>query len=476
MKKCAPFLFFILLLPLAACGQKVREPVFAGQFYEKNPEALSRQIELFLNQARGEPRKTEGLHTIIVPHAGYVCSGPVAATAYRLVQGLEIETVVIIGTSHQAQLRDCSIYPEGGYQTPLGIALVDAELSGQISRLSGFSFYPGAHQAEHSIEVQIPFIQKVLPRAKIVPILMGRPSPQTISTLAESLVQSLKGKKSLVVVSTDLSHYYPKDKANAVDGETLALIKNCQTDRLAAKLQRGENIMCGGAGVVSALLYAQGLGEVEIDILHYADSSSTCGSPSQVVGYAAAAIFAHPKEKKPLLSETSKKELLELARTAIERYVNQKEITVSGTQNHELLVRRGVFVTLKKNKTLRGCIGSIEPVVPLHQAAIQAAIAASSRDPRFDPVTPAELDEIEIEISVLSPLTKISDPSLVEVGKHGLFVSRGGRSGLLLPQVPVENGWPRRIFLQQACLKAGLPKDAWKSGSELYVFEALVFQ
>jgi len=475
MKKGASILFMVLL-PLIADCQTVREAQFAGTFYDARPKALSLQIDNYLKQALGKAQQTEKPCVLVVPHAGYSCSGPVAAFAYRLVQGLDFETVVIVGTSHQGGLRGCSIYPEGGYQTPLGVALVDAALSREISRISGFTYFPNAHQNEHSIEVQIPFIQKVLPRAKIVPILMGTPSPKTISTLAESLVQALRGKRILLVVSTDLSHYHPKDKANAVDGETIALIEGFQTDLLTSMLQRRENIMCGGGGVVSALLYAQALGEAEVDILHYADSSSTCGPPSEVVGYAAAAVFVHNEGQVLILSEKSKKELLELARAAVELFIRKQEMIAYSPQNRELLGKRGAFVTLKKKDTLRGCIGFIEPVAPLYQTVIQASIYASSKDPRFKPVTSDELEEIDIEISILTPMRKISDPSLVEVGKHGLFVKWKGKSGLLLPQVPVENGWSRRTFLEQVCLKAGLPKDAWKSGAELLVFEADVFQ
>jgi AmmeMemoRadiSam system protein A len=187
-------------------------------------------------------------------------------------------------------------------------------------------------------------------------------------------------------------------------------------------------------------------------------------------------VFVHNEDQALVLSEKSKKELLDLARVSLELFIRKQEIIAYSPQNRELLGKRGVFVTLKKKDALRGCIGFIEPVGPIHQTVIQASIYASSKDPRFKPVTSDELDEIDIEISVLTPMRKISDPSLVEVGKHGLFVKWKGRSGLLLPQVPVENGWSRRTFLEQACLKAGLSKDAWKSGAKLYVFEADVFR
>jgi len=474
-KKRLALFSFILFLPLLNWGQKVREPAFAGTFYAARPEVLSRQIDEYLKQVEPGAGKPENLCALIVPHAGYSCSGPVAAHAYRLVQGLDFETVVIIGTSHQAGLGDCSIYPEGGYKTPLGVVDIDASLSREIRRQSGFSYSPEAHQAEHSIEVQIPFIQKVLPGAKIVPILMGIPEPKTMTRLAESLVQALRGKKVLLVASTDLSHYYPKDKANAVDEETIALLKEFRTDALTKKLRKRENIMCGGGGVVSTLLYTQALGGVHLDVLRYADSSSTCGPPSEVVGYLAGAVYSTPEPPDADLSIESQKELLRLSRESLNLFIIKQQLINEPPQNPGLSVKRGAFVTLTKSGVLRGCIGFVEPATPLFQTVIQATLAAATRDPRFNPVTPEELDDIDIEISILTPMKKISNPSLVEVGRHGLLVIWKERRGLLLPQVPVENGWSRRTFLEQTCLKAGLPKNAWKTGAELYVFEALVF-
>jgi AmmeMemoRadiSam system protein A len=167
--------------------------------------------------------------------------------------------------------------------------------------------------------------------------------------------------------------------------------------------------------------------------------------------------------------------LLKIARETLERYVRKKEVYRPEENNPKLLSPKGAFVTLKKNGQLRGCIGFIEAVLPLHQTIVQATIYAASKDARFPPVTPSELEDIELEISVLTPPVRIDDPRNVEVGKHGLIIAKGSQRGLLLPQVPVENKWSRRTFLQRTCQKAGLPKDAWRSGAEIYAFEAIVF-
>lgn len=468
-------LLLLLFLSTVAFSQNYRAAVFAGQFYEQQPQVLREQIETFLAQAKKKSPKTGELLALIVPHAGYSCSGAVAAAAYKQVEDLEFTTVIIIGTSHRGGVRGCSIYPEGGYETPLGIAQIDSVLAQKIAMDSGFGYNPSAHRAEHSIEVQVPFIQTVLPQAKIVPILMGPPTREAVSTLANSLVRILNGSKALVVVSTDLSHYYPKSKANSIDAQTIALFQSFDHEALLEKLQQGENIMCGGGGIVSSLLYAKQRGSASVDVLQYADSSMTCGPSSEVVGYMAAALYSGGSQTEVFLREEEKKELLRLARASIRNFLKKKREVEYSPKSSGLLLERGAFVTLKKDGALRGCIGFSSPVAPLYQTVIQSAVFAAGRDARFEPVTDAELRDIKIEISVLSPLQHINNPGLIEVGKHGLFISQGRNSGLLLPQVPVENNWTRLTFLEQASMKAGLPKDAWKSGAELYVFTAIVF-
>jgi len=470
----------IILLSLCLCvssawSQGIRKAVRAGQFYEKKAEILSQQIDRFLENAKTRPSPDGEILTLIAPHAGYVYSGQVAAHAYRLIKGKDYESVVIIAPSHFHAFKGCSIYPRGGYETPLGIAEIDESLAAAISKASGFKHVPKAHQMEHSVEVQIPFIQKTLPQAKIVPIVMGYPTRKTITRLADALVEVLPGKNAVIIVSTDMSHFFPKKKANDTDSKTISLIQSLEINSLIKKLEGGENIMCGGGPVVSSLLYAQKRGKAKVEILHYADSSQLAGE-SQVVGYLAAAIYSKNPTPDFSLSPDEKTELLRLARSAINQFIRERKIVDYSTENLNFLTKKGAFVTLKKKEFLRGCIGFIEPVLPLYKTVIQTSIYAACRDQRFPPVSEEELDDLEIEISVLSPLEKISDPSLIKVGKHGLVISKGNKKGLLLPQVPVENNWSRETFLQRACLKAGLPQNTWKSDAEIYVFEAIIFK
>lgn len=463
------------LLSLFVWAQGIRKSVCAGVWYEKNPEALSRQLDTYLLQADTDAQR-ENIIGLIAPHAGYVYSGQVAANAYRLVHGQAYDSVVIIGPAHRYAFRGCSIYPRGGYETPLGVAEVDETLAAEISKASGFGFIPKAHAEEHSVEMQVPFVQTVLPEAKIVPIVMGDPSKKTISSLAGAFVKTLKDKKVLVVASTDLSHFYSKAKANKVDMGTLALVESLDTDTLIKKMERRENIMCGGGPVAAVLLYAKKMENPKVKVLKHADSSLVGGDEARVVGYMAAAVYADKNIASSFsLSPDEKTDLLKIARESLERYVRDKEVYQPETDNPKFMSKRGAFVTLKKNGQLRGCIGFIEPILPLHQTIVQATIYAASKDVRFTPVAASELKDIDLEISVLTPPKKIDDPREIEVGKHGLIIAMGNQRGLLLPQVPVENRWSRLTFLQRTCEKAGLPRDAWKSGAAIYTFQAIVF-
>lgn len=472
-KKIAAAILLVLFFVSASWAQGLRKAQFAGSWYPKDPEALSALIDRYLKNVPDPTLPSGDPLAIIAPHAGYAFSGQVAAYAYRLIQNKNFESVVILAPSHKWGFEGCSIYPNGEYETPFGTVQVDALLASEISKATGFGFISQAHQAEHSVEIQVPFVQKVLPQAKIVPIVMGIPKRATITRLAEGLKKVLDGKKALVIASTDLSHFFAKEEANRRDNETIALIQNFQTNQLIRKCERKENIMCGGGPVVAALLF--GKDKASVEILRYADSSEVNQDKSQVVGYLAAALVAKPVPIEFHLSEREKKELLQLAYSTVNLYVQENKIPEYIPQSDNLLQNCGAFVTLKKNGQLRGCIGFIEPFLPLHQAVMQASVYAACRDSRFLPVTPDELDDLKVEISVLSPLTKIDNPNRITVGRHGLVIDKDSKRGLLLPQVAVENNWTRETFLEKVCLKAGLPKNAWRSGADIFVFEAIVF-
>jgi AmmeMemoRadiSam system protein B/AmmeMemoRadiSam system protein A len=472
-KKLVPFFLMTLLIASPSWSQGVRKSLLAGSWYPKDPVALSRLLDHFFKNVPVASLPEGKPLAIIAPHAGYAYSGQVAAYAYTLLQHEDFETVVILSPSHRFGFSGCSIYPKGGYETPLGIAEVDAFLAAEIGKATGFGYIAHAHKAEHAVEIQVPFVQKVLPQAKIVPIVMGRPNKTTVLRLVKGLKTALAGKKAVVIASTDLSHFLSKDEANKTDQSTIALIQEFKTDELIGRCEKGENLMCGGGPVVTALLYGKDMGDVAV--LRYADSSQVSQDESQVVGYLAAALMAKSPAREFQLSEQDKKELLQLAYSTVNMYVRENKVPAYTSPNATLSQKCGAFVTLNKGGKLRGCIGFIEPVLPLHQAVIQASIYAASQDARFQPVRSDELDELEVEISVLSPLKRIGNPKIVTPGKHGLLIAKDGKRGLLLPQVAIEHNWTREAFLERTCLKAGLPKNAWRSGAEIYVFEAIVF-
>lgn len=468
---------FVLLFALApaAFAQGLRPAVFAGSFYPADPARLAADIDGYLAAAApSAPPPAGRVVGLIVPHAGYMYSGPTAAAAYARVRGLAVDTVVVIGPSHRYGFEGASIWPDGGFETPLGTARVDADLAKAIAKAAGSRFRPQAFAEEHAVEVQVPFIQRALPGAAIVPIVMGAPDRATIRALASALTKACRDKRVLVVASTDLSHYLPEKQARAADAATAALIAGVETETLIRKAEAGENVMCGGGGVAALLLYAAKAGRPEVEILARTDSAAF-GGP--VVGYLAAAVRAGedaPPEAFALTAE-EKADLLKLARSALTAHVERGQAVEDASGREKFRTPRGAFVTLTKAGELRGCIGFIEPVLPLGQAVARCAVYAATEDPRFPPVAAAELGRLRIEISVLTPAREIGNPGLVKVGTHGLIVERDGRRGVLLPQVPVENGWDRETFLAQGSLKAGLPADAWKRGARLFVFEAIVF-
>lgn len=483
MGKKSLFLFTGLCLILATLlgAQPVRKPVWAGKFYPDDPFQLRQMLAQWLRESSVR-EEIKNLRALIVPHAGYPYSGKVAAQAYRQVEGHDYSTVIIMGPSHHYGFRGVSIDIEARYKTPLGEIEVDTKLARQLAKLTGYKTIPPAHQQEHSIEVQLPFLQMVLPQARIVPIVFGYPDQKEVKNMAQALAKIMANSQVLVVATTDLSHYLSKTKANQTDAQTIELIKKFKGTTLLRKALRGANIMCGVAPVSALLIASQRLPHPRMHILDYRDSSAAGGPTDRVVGYLAAVVEASvsssPSPPTPPvfeLNEPEKQQLLHLAREAITLFLREKKLPNYSPDSPRLKEKKGVFVTLRKKGRLRGCIGFIESTLPLYQTVIQAAIYAAVKDIRFNPVSLDELPDIDIEISILSPLRRIRHPAKIKVGRHGLVIEKGNRKGLLLPQVATENGWDSLTFLQQVCLKAGLPPDAWRQGARLYTFEALVF-
>jgi AmmeMemoRadiSam system protein B/AmmeMemoRadiSam system protein A len=491
----------------SAMDQIVRMPAVAGQFYADNPDTLRKEIAGYM-KAAAAPAPNGDVVAIVSPHAAYMYSGQVAAYGYNLVKGKTYDVVVVISPSHTEYFPYSSVFPGAAYRTPLGDTPIDTELSRLISSkgdlvrsdTKGHEVRP-FQRSEHSLEVQIPFLQVALGDFRLVAIVMGDQSARTVEALGNALAGALKGKNVLIVASTDLSHFYTDAKARSLDSAFQEGLREFDPQKLLRDLSTKTSEACGGGPVAAAMIAAKSLGAMQCEVLHYANSGDVTGDRDNVVGYVSAVMVkgAAPAGRqstaKQKLSQASERTtapskprpgtdltredkifLLKLARSVIEAETSGKKLTVPSSPSPIMQELRGAFVTLKKNSQLRGCIGYIEAIKPLATTIQEMAKAAALDDWRFNPVRADEVPTLEIEISVLSPITEVTDPSAIIVGKHGLIMTRGSNRGLLLPQVPVEWGWDRETFLAQTCAKAGLPEDAWKQkGTKIECFTADVF-
>jgi len=466
-----------------AVAEDVRKPAVAGSFYPSRASELREMVKGFLEQATKEEIKGE-LITLIVPHAGFVFSGSVATHSYKQLEGRNFDTIILIGDSHRARLPGVSIGNYSTYRTPLGDVPVDKALVEKLIKESEeIDFHPQAHKGEHSLEVQLPFLQTVFEDFKIVPIIMGERSLETCKILADALLKHTKGKNILFIASTDLSHFYPYDKAVEIDKRAISAMEKLDGELLFQGLQANEYELCGGAATVTTMLVAEKLGADQIRLLKYANSGDVSfGDKSRVVGYAAMAITA--QQISPMietfepLDEEAQKKLLKFARQAIQGYAVTSATPKFEPEDYTVLnEKRGVFVTVYKDRRLRGCIGTHESDKPLYQLVPKMAISAVFFDRRFPKLKQEEIRDIKIELSVyLSDLVKIDDVSQYQIGKHGIIFRKGRRGATFLPKVPLQQGWDREETLEQLCYKAGLAPGAWKDKDvEFYIYLTQVF-
>jgi len=479
LNKFSSILLVLVFIFMVSTGfaEEVKTPNVAGQFYPSDPKQLSQMIDGFMNAAKVED--IPNIIALVSPHAGYEFSGPVAAYGYKAIKGRNYKTVVVLAPSHYVGFRGMSVWLSGKFRTPLGDIPVDSQFVSQlIAANPQVSFVAEAFQKEHSLEAQLPFLQKVLPNFQIVPIIMGQPSYQDCQVFARELAKITGSRNDvLVVASTDLSHFHVSSEAETIDRKTISYLKNSDASGLWQNSSPSDPGMCGLVPVVTTLLYAQARGENNIRILKYSHSGMVTGDMDRVVGYVSAVINKgnNPRGAGSMLSSEQKKKLLEIARQSLESYVKTgKRLTFSVT-DPELKQERGAFVTLTGHGELRGCIGRIVGDQPIYKVIADMAIEAGTGDPRFYPVQERELKDLECEISILSPLEKIDDINKIQVGTHGIIIRKGFNSGLLLPQVATEYGWDRLTFLDQTCQKAGLSAGCWKQGAQIHIFSAEVF-
>ncbi len=470
----------------------IREAHVAGSFYPAEPSELRAIIEKLLTEAT-VPARVDKPRILICPHAGYPYSGPIAASAFRLIQGQSYDRVVVIGFTHQAPFSGSSVDSRTAYATPLGNIPVDTEAVRFLKE--SFKTSPDAAHAairsleeahntkEHSLEVMLPFLQSALGSFKLVPVIMGSATAADAKTLATALAALATHGDTLFVFSTDLSHYHPYDEARRIDERTLNAIlfeTPLAVERLFAK---GQIEACGRGPILAGLFLSEKLGFPERALINYANSGDTTGRRDSVVGYGAAVFYDRTDIPHIGIAPEAGQALVALARQTLERSIggnisDGSKVTKAEAPTPEipdLQKAKGVFVTLWKHGTLRGCIGRIQTHDSLLKSVPIVALDAALRDPRFTPVRSSELQQLRVEVSVLTEPKPLPNLAQLIPGRDGVVLELGEHRGVFLPSVWESSGWTRLEFLQElASQKAGLAADDWQR-AKLFVFGDQVF-
>jgi hypothetical protein len=466
-----------------------RASAVAGSFYPSNELELTHLIRQLLNGAI-RIDTLANVVALVSPHAGYFYSGSTAAAAFKQLDPQKVyENVFIMGSSHRYTFEAASIYVDGDYLTPLGQVAVNRELGRQLIRNNPglFITHNEAQANEHCIEVQLPFLQHLYgQKLRVVPVLLGVQNPVTCKKIADALRPYFNGR-NLFVISTDFSHYPDYETACHLDKIIAnAIIRNSTEDltRAVAACEEKEtpNLLtsiCGMTSMLTLIEMTERISGIQYRHIIYRNSGDAPGAGKEkVVGYHAIAVTWDQvtENMSQELSQDDQIRLLKLVRLTLEEYLNTGHMPVSMNTYGELMQwKAGAFVTLKKHGQLRGCIGTFTAEKPLYQITQEMAVASAMRDPRFKPLTPDELSEVTIEISVLSPMRKIASVNEIILGKHGIYIIKGNQSGTFLPQVATDTGWNLEEFLGHCARdKAGLGWDGWKS-ADIYIFEATIF-
>ncbi len=474
--------------PVTALGDELVRPAqFAGSWYPGDAGALARQVDDLM--AGKEPPKLPGKPiAVISPHAGYRYSAPVAADAYRCLKGHRYKRVIVLALSHRQASRYWGVdVPREltAYATPLGDVPIDRVVCDDLLKHRLFTSNPEVGRNEHSLELQLPFLQRVLGDFQLVPLLVGRMETADYADAAGAILPWLDDE-TLLVASSDFTHFGPNygyqpfsddvpNRIRALGDRAAAPILRCDFDGFVEHLDETRDTICG-RGPISLLLRVLSMkGGAVAQRMGFDTSGAIARDWNNSVTYQSFVFTSRPGT----LAEPLRKELLTLARQTVTAYLNGKDTPDVDAKKLDPMLRAdgACFVTLENHGRLRGCIGNMKAQGPLYEAVIRNAVSAC-QDQRFvsNPVTADELDQLDIEISYLTPLKRVDNIKDIIIGQHGLWILRGFRRGVLLPQVAYERGWTREEFLSQTCRKAGLPLDAWKDPtSEIYSFEAEVF-
>ena len=479
----------------------LRPAVLSGTWYPGEPSQLTRTVRGFLAEADRAVRPTGRPLLAVVPHAGYSYSGPAAGRLYGLLEGLNYDRVFILAPSHRATIDRIALSGATAFAVPGGKVTVDHETVAFLTSHPSYEIDDDVHASEHAVEIQLPFLREIFgANLRIVPLLVPHQSDLWLHEAAQVLEPWCDGS-TLFVVSTDFTHYgmaYGYVPFADPSAEKLAQLDRGAIDLILARdasglLAYGEKTgitMCGiqaAALALSAPLPAGG----EAHLVDYRRSGDRDGNYSMSVSYASLLLTSPArtaekgKDTVPTagLDPAEKGFLLALARHAVTAAVAgqgaPESETWAATEGRELTSRLrencGAFVTLTQAGRLRGCIGTIEGSMPLAAAVAENSVGAATRDTRFEPVQPEELDDLHIEISVLTPLRSVASRAEIVLGRHGIILQKGTARAVFLPQVAPEQGWDLETTLTHLALKAGLGPDGWREGASWQVFEAEIF-
>ncbi len=475
--------------------KKVLDSPVAGSWYPGDAGTLRREVEKMLDEAdvsdlAGYRGRILGL---ISPHAGYRFSGGVAAHGYRVLRGRGVRRVIVMGPSHYVGFQGLALPDATHWRTPLGEVPLDREAIGKLARASRlFAYREDAFRREHSVDMQVPFLQVVAPEAVLVPLVVGRIIGPAEAREAGNALREVMDDHTVLVASSDFTHYGPnygyvpfrdrvEERIRDLAMQAAGPISKRDVDGFFAHLDRTGDTICG-AGPISILLAALPAATEAVP-LKFDTSGRMLDDWTNSVSYFSVAFVERlgPArfEGVEILDPAAQDFLLKLARETLRRALSGRPLPDPEKEGREVPPKAredyGVFVTLKKHGDLRGCIGSIVGTEPLFQGVIRNTVNAASHDPRFEPMTQAEEPQVEIEISVLTPLKEVAGPQDILVGRDGVVLEKAGRRAVFLPQVAPEQGWDVPTMLAHLSLKAGLPSDAWKSGARFETFQAHVF-
>ncbi len=520
-------------------GNICREARFAGTWYESDKLKLNQQLEEYMQTASGalsrrsadtrfqspelDRLKDDGhLLALVSPHAGYMFSGQTAAYAFARALKQEKQAnhaspanqkakrVILLGPSHYAGFEGAALSDASSFQTPLGDLPIDQKTVEALADFPLFRFMPEVHRKEHSLELQLPLIYKTFGPVELVPVVIGQLEDETETRLIGGVLKRFLRDGDIVVVSSDFCHIGPryqyqpfknniKDNVFLLDKEAYTYINALDLEGFFNFRDRTGATICGFYPICVLLSILPEYAGASV--LNYTTSQdSLVEDDDNSVSYMAIAIGAPAKQEQGspwgqepaeigcqnLLSEDERTALLAVARETVASAAAKKSQpkTAALKKTYPGLAQpRGVFVTLfKRNpqleegRELRGCIGHIWPVRSLADAVCENAVGAAMRDYRFLPVTTDELDSLEIEISVLTPLKRIESYDEIVIGRDGVVFYKNGSQAVFLPHVAVQFGWDLEQTLTQLSLKAGLGESAWKQGAKFDIFQTESFE